>query len=668
VSYVQLGCLLRWGAWTAILLGLACAGRAPALVITRTPSPTTVRVRVFSEPTGVAHLAVVQPYVFAATGDGLDRWDLSANRGLHLNRARGLPGDRVTALAVAPDRRGLWVATDDGLTRYDIEHNLFQQVLPGRSGFLETLMAGAVALAPDERDGVWVGGPGGLAHRDAKGRWTPARGIGHVSALLLDESRRLWIGTPDQGLQVRRPDGWVGSLGPAQGCDVKSVRFFVPGVGGGAIAVGEDNAGRQRIAIVLGDKCTTFRSSPDVRWLSATRQLEEVVVLAPTGLYALSIAPRRRPLYRDGLRLIPIRVPGGPMRSPYLVRRIDAHVPTGALTVAAAGESLLIGTRNIGTAIIARGGKRRSWLRRGELVSGGRLLSVACTNRKLCYIATAGAAVWRFDGSEFQRMPDLGDVVYAVVRTSAGEIVAAYRRGREAQIRIARLHKDQWTALDEIEIKTPGEQASAVFAEMSPRGVLWMGLAYFDPRRNESRAYGVVEVNLEMALVAYHHATRDDAGVEAGVLPIPVDSVDIDFLGNQEVWLATSEGPVRIKGSKVTVFMESDGMVSELVRSIAVGGGGAVFAATSEGVAVFDGRVWAVPRLLQRRASALTVGPDARLWMATPRGVATYDGARVRRLDARRGLLEDEIWDVKIDRFRRVWALSPSGLSVLSVK
>jgi ligand-binding sensor domain-containing protein len=99
-----------------------------------------------------------------------------------------------------------------------------------------------------------------------------------------------------------------------------------------------------------------------------------------------------------------------------------------------------------------------------------------------------------------------------------------------------------------------------------------------------------------------------------------------------------------------------------------VGGGGAVFAATSEGVAVFDGRVWAVPRLLQRRASALTVGPDARLWMATPRGVATYDGARVRRLDARRGLLEDEIWDVKIDRFRRVWALSPSGLSVLSVK
>ena len=75
---------------------------------------------------------------------------------------------------------------------------------------------------------------------------------------------------------------------------------------------------------------------------------------------------------------------------------------------------------------------------------------------------------------------------------------------------------------------------------------------------------------------------------------------------------------------------------------------------------------WSIPASLRRSVNAVTVAPDGRLWMATSRGVAAFDGARVRRLDRRRGLLEDDVTDIQIDRLGRVWALSRQGVSIIT--
>ncbi len=58
--------------------------------------------------------------------------------------------------------------------------------------------------------------------------------------------------------------------------------------------------------------------------------------------------------------------------------------------------------------------------------------------------------------------------------------------------------------------------------------------------------------------------------------------------------------------------------------------------------------------------------PDARLWMATERGIAIFDGRKVRRMDVRRGLVENTVLDVTIDELGRVWARGPRSLMMVT--
>ena len=65
-------------------------------------------------------------------------------------------------------------------------------------------------------------------------------------------------------------------------------------------------------------------------------------------------------------------------------------------------------------------------------------------------------------------------------------------------------------------------------------------------------------------------------------------------------------------------------------------------------------------------STAIAIGRDGRLWLATARGIAVYDGRRVRRVDVRRGLLENEIAEVVVDEYGRLWARGARSLAVVS--
>ena len=49
------------------------------------------------------------------------------------------------------------------------------------------------------------------------------------------------------------------------------------------------------------------------------------------------------------------------------------------------------------------------------------------------------------------------------------------------------------------------------------------------------------------------------------------------------------------------------------------------------------------------------------------RGIAAWDGKKVCRVDTRRGLAENQVLDVEVDQFDRVWARGPSSLTLISV-
>ena len=62
----------------------------------------------------------------------------------------------------------------------------------------------------------------------------------------------------------------------------------------------------------------------------------------------------------------------------------------------------------------------------------------------------------------------------------------------------------------------------------------------------------------------------------------------------------------------------------------------------------------------------LAIGQDGKLWLATDKGLGVYDGEKVRRLDTKRGLVDNRIIDIESDRYGRIWALSDQGLVLVT--
>jgi len=202
------------------------------------------------------------------------------------------------------------------------------------------------------------------------------------------------------------------------------------------------------------------------------------------------------------------------------------------------------------------------------------------------------------------------------------------------------------------------------FARFSPSGLLWLGVGYVD-ESGDVRPRGVALVDMNVGAVSYHHASDDADALKKGILPVPINSVDVSFLGMDEVWLATTQGAVRLKGTEVKLYSEADGLRSEILRGIACSAAGMVYVGSGQGVGAYDGESWKYPSGLSAPVNDIRFAEDGRLWIGTDRGLTAFDGAKVRKLDARRGLLEDRVLDIDIDHFGRLWLRGPESLTVV---
>jgi hypothetical protein len=621
------------------------------------PAHHTVRVRAFTEAASVRRVAVAGPYLFAAAAHGLDRWDASGTT-LRLDLGHGARGDRALAMATDTSRGWLWVVTESTVGYYDVAHQTFTEVPPppGLIG-LELPTVGAIAPATD--GGVWLGNGKGLFYTNAAGQWTATKINDPIRALYSADDGWLWIAS-NHGVIGKKPNGESFQFGPTQGCQVVSARVVGRGPGGGVMVIGEDPAGKQEVSLWTDGAWSSFRVSPDARWEAITPHGDAVIVLGGRHLYR--VAPRnaseRRPLTRDGYRLLPTAGKGPDL----VVDNLDVPLPAGEPSVAVWGDDLVVGTNDVGIARVTRGGQGPiTWLRRSEMLAGATTLSVACRERDNCWVATGARRAWRWRGDDFEADGPVDQAVLAVVRAPSGEIYALHRPGDAKKLSLSKVEPSGWTPVAEIE--TPGDRPTVTFARFAPGGLLWVGLRYH--AGVEERPWGVAVVDVSVGAAAYYHASGDRRDVKRGILPVPISTADAAFMDENEVWFATSEGAARLVGKKVTVWNEATGMASELVHAIAASPGGVVFAGTGAGVGEFDGDKWTFPRALRFAVNDLALARDGRLWLATDRGIGLYDGRRVRRLDVRRGLLENEIQDIALDAFGRVWARGPKSLTVI---
>jgi ligand-binding sensor domain-containing protein len=639
------------------------------------PSKGTVRVRAITDAEPVRLLVPAGTYLFSAGTHGIDRWDPLTDRVLSLSADHGLPGDRVLAVAPDVERMWLWIATDGGLGYYDVAAETFAEI--PASKVLDVAAGGDLHLAPATDGGVWIGHARGLFYANPAGQWTSTPIDGPISALGLGEDGWLWIGTAG-GLVGRQPNGESFKYGATEGCDVTKVRLITRAPGGGVMVIGENQSGKQRLAVRRGQEkaasWSSFKIQPHVTIDSVAAIDDGVIAKGGRRLYHLSAvgANKRKLLTRDSVRLL--AVSGDAARdggsSSLTIELLPAALPGETTAIAAIANDVYVGTRDVGI------GRWRgtapqpvAWLRKRELLDGATTLTVACKALDDCWVATGTRHAWYFDGGEFRPSGPEAQAVLAVVRDEDHAVYALHRAGEANSIYMSRIDAqgttgDVWTEIAGARMKTPGDKPEISFARYAPGGVLWVGLRYQDGR--DVRPWGVALVDIAVGMVAYHHASADRKERKQGVLPIPVDVVDATFASEDEVWLATTEGAARLVGTDLTIWNETNGMASEVTRAIAVSPGGFVFVATGAGIGLFDGEAWSFPRELSFQVNDLAIARDGKLWMATDRGIALYDGKKVKRLDVRRGLLENEIIDIAIDAFDRVWARGAESLTLIS--
>lgn len=622
-----------------------------------------VRVRVFTEPSPVKIVAAAERFVFVATEHDLERFD-DGGGVFALTPQSGLSGNSVVALGPDGDRHSVWILTDGGLGRYDVTAEVYSSISdpPASIGLdFAALAKDGASVASAADGGAWIGTNKGLIYVSAKGGWTSTPIKDPIKAVARDRAGWLWIATTT-GLVARKPTGETVRIGANQGCTIVQPRLLVELPGDRIMVIGTDADGRERLAFGAQQQFVTYRALPDVTWEAATRRPTGAVVMGGGRVYRIGERDptRVRPLAREGLRLVALNA--DPKATPWEIDAIELVVPPGATSLGMSADQLLIGTRDLGTARYQISGdgtaRPREWLRRKQMFQDATTLSVACAKADDCWIATGARQAWHWSDDRFVAGgPD--QVVLAVVRDPAGAIYAIHRSGAESALHLSRIEKGVWIAVPNVTITTPGQLPDVSFARFATSGSLWVGLRYRDGI--EMRAGGLAIIDTATGKVAYHRPE----GATGSTMPIPVGVVDADVRG-ETAWFATNEGIARVTGNQVKLWTENDGLLSELARAVTIAANGGVIVATGAGAAIWDGKAWTFPPALRFELNDVVATRNGQVWMATERGIAAWDGSKVRRVDMRRGLAENQILDVAIDQFDRVWARGAGSLTLIS--
>jgi hypothetical protein len=688
-----------------VSLGAACApsSQKPTTTTPQRSAYLGSRIVSFTDTYSITGIADGGPAVWAATNQGLLRWDLQQGKYAVFTPKDGMPAGPLQAITI--DREGaVWVATKKAVARGTRAG--WKSYPPAPVGeFISGL-----AASPD-RDELWAAGPGGLA-RLRKGTWSRYFDETPITAIAMAPNGALWLGTTGRGvLRVPRTGDQIEQYGQPEGCEPDLIRS-ITATGEWVLVVGENERGA-RVAIFDGNRFWSYAASgadgavgPPIEW--AARGGKNIYVGKEQSFYevvrgdpppgghegalhfqpiaARAAAPRMVPL-SDGLsskvletleHMAPGPAPPPPRTEPGEPPKVilpsgpplwalaqSQKLPEGITAVAGGDRGALVGTRFRGIVRIENGLLRP--FQTTDLAANAERITVACTRAEAdeCYLATGAVRAWHFDGQSFsvaQIDPEPGSRVLAVLRDVEGAVLALHRGAKDSLLRISRVEDGRWTPIGMSGVAVPMGAPDLNFAVFAPNRNLWIGLRYIDSD-GEGVDFGAAELNVQSGEVKYH---RLDPGLPANQ-QLPNNVVSLTWKGEDEAWFATRSGAVRWQAGKTTVFTENEGLETEIIHDIESGIGQEVWVATRRGTGRFDGTRWRFDKLgaFYLPAHALARDDAGHVLLGTDKGLYCFGKCSDDAIDQRRGLLDDAVRDVAIDQRRRAWVLTRKGISIV---
>jgi hypothetical protein len=637
----------------------------------------------------ITAIAARGPVLYAGSSRGLRRWDVPNDEYETLGADAGLPGHGVSALGFDGDGVA-WIATDAGVGR------LARVKAHGEDGVKETYEslggpAGVTALAPwaDGR-GAWAGGVEGLSRSDGRS-WTSVpelRGVAVTSLELDRDGRSAWVGTRALGLFRAEGDHaravplgddpagleLVGTAVTALGTRVVGARANV-GAGEGA-----------RLVFLEQGEPQAFRAQPEARLVRVVDTGKDaVVVVGAAGAeraYSLQLLRAGEPPPPGGLRFVSVKkgTASSHAKDRWAAVPLDEVPPPGVTVAAGSDGAVFYGTERMG---VARGAKNApAYFSGAELVGDAERFSIACAARDRCFVVTDGPRAWVTDGDVYRATrvgePDDGAAL-AVATDRAGTIYALVTEPKLTGVVVTRLSQavaqgaaqaaagDTWTTFERVPLKMPTAGPPGVsFAAVSPSGALWVGLRAHVEGGDDVSA-GALEIDLASHRAVQHRALKEGERPTPEMLPLPPALTGV-FFDDAAVWFSSLSGVSRWQLGELRTWGENEGLASELVHAVAKAPGDDLWAATSEGVAHLDGKIWRARSSAEDAVVAcrgLARDANDAMWIATSRGLRWLTAA-----DAKAGRLGDVVVarderDVKVDRFGRIWALASASIAVV---
>jgi hypothetical protein len=353
-------------------------------------------------------------------------------------------------------------------------------------------------------------------------------------------------------------------------------------------------------------------------------------------------------------------------------------LPADVSLAASAGNDLYVAGMHQGIARITPDGRRA--VAGSQLVGDAQRLYVACASRVRCYAVTDGPRAWLTDGDSYQSTR-LGEpesaTPLALASDAQGTTFAIARDGESTGLVITRLPaglkapvETDWQPLHKIALELPPKSTPIVsFAAVSGGNTLWLGLRVTGADGSDS-GHGAVEIDLGNGHAVQHRPRRPNEKTPAEALPLPTSLTGILF-DSGATYYASLSGVSRWQEGQLRTWNENDGLASESVHAIARGSDGAIWAATSQGLARFDGTNWLPLGATDLVTSGLARDGKGRVWVATAKGLRLLppDAAGTDADPARAPVMvEGDMRDVEADRFGRIWAMSTSSIALVEPK